>query len=237
MRTLLLTACILTAAAVLSSSAQSPAPPETGPARAERLLAAMGGREAWVKVRWVHVHAVHDDLGIAQPFQNYIWNDFAAPRLRFESYNNNLDRRRVVAAGTGWRWADGKQIPLTPAQVTDEQQWWEANIYRTLQRLAARDPELEARAVGANRLEIFRRDGKRLNWFVLHPSGAPMLFSAWESEAGTVFGPLAKAGDLRYPKWGGRPDGSWRYEIVRFVAETTEPGKEIFEQIERLGAP
>jgi hypothetical protein len=45
---------------------------ETGPERAERLLAAMGGREAWAKVRFVHVEAVHDQLNVRDPFTNRI---------------------------------------------------------------------------------------------------------------------------------------------------------------------
>ncbi|MBS0659399.1 MAG: hypothetical protein JSR82_14250 [Verrucomicrobia bacterium] len=237
MRPLLFAALLLASQLVSTLTAQNSAPPETGVARAERLLAAMGGRDAWARVRWVHVQAVHDDLDQAQPFNNYLWNDFSRLRLRFEAHNSTLDRCRVVDGNSGWRWADGKRIALTTAQAADEQPWWEANIYRTLQRLAARDPGLEARAVGAHRLEIFRSDGKRLNWFVLHPSGAPMLFGTWDSEAGTVFGPLGKAGELRYPKWGGRPDGSWRYEIVRFQAEAGEPAAEVFESTEKLGAP
>lgn len=50
-----------------------------------------------------------------------------------------------------------------------------------------------------------------------------MLFATWDSESATVFGPLASNGTIRYPKWGGRPDGFWRYEIVRLVTSDAVP--------------
>jgi hypothetical protein len=196
---------------------------ETGPARAGRLLAAMGGREAWAQVKFMHVEAVHDDVVFAQPFTNRIWNDFTAPRLRLEAKNDQIDRRRGIADGAGWRQRDGVVAPLTPEQVEDERRWWEANLYRTLHRLAVNDPDLTARAVGENRLEIFRADGKRLNWFVLTQRGDPMIFGTWDSENGSAFGPLASNGSIKYPKWGAVPGGLWRYEIVRIVTSATVP--------------
>jgi hypothetical protein len=215
MRTLLL-GLLLTG----SLSAQTA---ETGLARAERLLTAMGGREAWAQVKFMHVEAIHDDAAFAQPFTNRIWNDFTAPRVRLEAKNDQMDRRRGIADGAGWRQRDGVLKPLTPEQVEDERRWWEANIYRTLHRLAVSDPDLTARAVGGNRLEIFRADGKRLNWFVLTPRGEPMLFGTWDSENGSAFGPLASNGSIKYPKWGAIPAGQWRYEIVRIVTAPSVP--------------
>ena len=203
------------------ASAQPPA--EAGVARAEALLAAMGGREPWSKVKFMHVEAIHDDVTIREPYTNKIWNDFSAPRVRLEAKNAQIDRRRAIADGKGWRLRDGERSALTPEQYEDERSWWEANIYRTLHRLAMKDPDLEPRAVGEHRLEIFRRDGKRLTWFVLNQRGEPMLFGTWESEAGTTFGPLASSGAIKYPKWGARPDGSWRYEIVRLQTAEAVP--------------
>ena len=194
-----------------------------GATRAEALLAAMGGRAAWSSVKFVHVEAVHDDVTIREPYTNKIWNDFSAPRLRLEAKNTQIDRRRAIAGGKGWRVRDGERSELTPAQYEDELSCWEANVYRTLHRLAVKDSGLEARAVGEHRLEIYRRDGKRLNWFVLNQRGEPMLFGTWESEAGTAFGPLASNGAIKYPKWGARPDGSWRYEIGRLTTAEAVP--------------
>jgi hypothetical protein len=196
---------------------------DAGRARAERLLEAMGGRAAWAKVKSVHVEAIHDDVSIRDPYTNKIWNDFTAPRVRLEAKNADIDRRRAINGDAGWRVRDGQERTMTPEEYEDERSWWEANIYRTLHRLAVNDPELSARAVGEHRVEIFRRDGKRLNWFHLNQRSEPMLFGTWESEAGTAFGPLASSGQIKYPKWGARPDGSWRYEIVRLTTSENTP--------------
>lgn len=219
--------CLILAAGVavvLSGAAVSASEPsDAGSARAEQLLEAMGGREAWAKVKFVHVEAVHDDVDITQSFTNKIWNDFTAPRLRFEAKNAELDSRRVIDGEKGARVGASGRSALTAEQIEDDRRWWEANVYRTLHRLAANDPDLTARAVGKHRVEIVRKDGKRLNWFHLNQRGEPMLFGTWDSEAGTAFGPLASSGEIKYPKWGARPDGSWRYEIVRLVASDKVP--------------
>jgi hypothetical protein len=196
---------------------------ETGPARAERLLAAMGGRAAWAQVKFAYVEAVHDTVTLPAPYTNRIWNDFTAPRVRLEATNPQIDRRRVIDNGKGRLSREGVVTELTPEQIEDERRWWEANIYRTLHRLAVNDPDLTARAVGDNRLELFRADGKRLNWFVLTPRGEPMLFGTWDSENGSAFGPLARNGSINYPKWGAVPAGLWRYEIVKIVTSATVP--------------
>jgi len=192
-------------------------------ALAEELLAAMGGREAWAGVRYMHVEAVHDDASIRDPFSNFIWNDFTAPRMRFEARNAAIDRRHGVTGDTGWRWRDGQVSALTPEQVAGQRAWWEANVYRTLHRLAVNDPELTVRTPAPRRLEVFRADGRRLNWFLLNQRGEPMLFATGDSEAASVFGPLSSNGTIKYPRWGARPDGDFRYEIVRIVTAGAVP--------------
>jgi len=198
-------------------------PAETGTERAERLLTALGGREAWAKVNFVHVEAVHDQLNIKEPFTNRIWNDFSHPRVRFEAKNDAIDRRRVIADGVGAMSRDGVKRELTAEEVAGEAKWWEANLYRTLHRLALRDPELRAEAVGDYRLEIFLKDGRRLNWFLLNQRGEPHQFGTWDSEQGGAMGPPASNGSVKYPAWGAVPDGSWRYVIRKFVTAEAVP--------------
>ena len=190
----------------------------------------MGGREAWAKVNYVHVEAVHDDLSIGDSFTNKIWNDFTSFRVRFEAKNAATDRRRGITGDTGWRWREGETSALTPAQIADERKWWEANPYRTLHRLAVNDPELTARQAAPRRLEIFLSDDRRLNWFVLNQRGEPMLFGTWDSEAGSIFGPLSSNGSIKYPRWGGRPDADFRYEIVRLVTADSVPAGVDFDE-------
>ncbi|HEY5551997.1 MAG TPA: hypothetical protein VIK52_08915 [Opitutaceae bacterium] len=219
--------CSLFAAAFLAALLLTPLPAqeatESADARVARLLEAMGGRAAWAGVGFVQVEATHDNLTIAEPVANKIFNDLKSPRVRFEGKNSQIDSTRAIAGGAGWRSRGGQVSPLTSEEFESESRWWEANIYRTLRRLALGDPELTARAVGAHRLEIFRTDGTRLNWFVMNMRGEPMVFGSWDAETGMAFGPLASNGTVRYARWGAAPNGSFRYEIVRFVTAPSVP--------------
>lgn len=197
--------------------AQDRASPAPGIERAEQFLRAMGGRAAWKDVAAVIVRATHYETSQPGPYANAIWNDFDRPRVRIEAQSATLRAQRAIDGDNGWRWREGKTHPLTPKQVHDEQRWWEANIYRTLHRLARNDPALEARAVGEARLEFFRPDGARLNWLDLNPSGEPVRFGSWDSENGSIFGPLGSADEIKFPRWGCNPTGTWRYEIVEFT--------------------
>ena len=215
---------LVLAIAPATAVARQATTPDPGAALAERLLAAMGGREAWASVTFVHVEAVHDDLDIADPFVNLIWNDLREPRVRFAARNERFDQSRRIDASGGVRETGRKAgVRLTVEEYESDRAWWEGNVYRTFHRMARRDPSLRYRAAGASRLEVLKPDGSVLNWFLLNQKGEPMLFGSGPDARGTVFGPLQSAGSVRYPKWGGRADGSWRYEIVRFVASSTVP--------------
>lgn len=214
----LLPLCIL---ALAPLHAQEPS--ETAEARVGRLLEAMGGRAAWASVKFVQVEAVHDSLNLAEQIDNKIVNDLTAPRVRFEGKNSQIDSRRAIDGDAGWRSRAGEVAAMTPEEVEGDRRWWEANVYRTLHRLATRDPALAVRAVGANRLEVFQSDGTRLNWFLINPRGQPMIFGTWDAETGIAFGPLTSNGTVNYAKWGATPDGSFRYEIVRFITAAEVP--------------
>lgn len=197
----------------------------TAEQRLEALLTAMGGRERWAGVKAMRVVATHWSAGRAAPNANVIWNDFAAPKVRIEAQGGGLDRVRAIADGAGWRRDEGKPVEaMTAEAVKDDADWWEGNVYRTLHRLAARDPALSVRLGTDGILEVLRADGTRLNWYRLNRVGEPIQFGTGEIAAGTVFGPLAEGpGGVRYPRWGARPDGTWRYEIREIATYAGPP--------------
>jgi hypothetical protein len=192
---------------------------------AERLLAAMGGRDAWKSVAGLRVAATHYQTDVAAPYSNVILNDFTRPRVRFEARNSDLHSIIEVDGDSGWRERDGgPRQPLTAQRVAEERGWWASNVYRTLQRLAAGDASLSARAAQDGRLEIWESETKRLNWFRLNSAGEPVLFGAGSNDAGTVFGPLADGpGGIRYPRWGASQDGGFRYEITSMKTFSEPP--------------
>lgn len=202
---------------VLVAIAQESAPVESAEARLERFLSAMGGRDAWAAVRSYEIRATHYEADRA-PYANAIWNDFARPAVRIEARSPEFTAMRAIDGDRGWRQRDGGEpVPLTPEQLTDEKRWWESNIYRTLHRLARRDAELTVRAVGEHRLEVFRSDGVRLNWFELNKAGEPIRFGTWNNETGSVFGPLIQQGPVKCAKWGTNAAGTWKYEVVELL--------------------
>lgn len=209
---------LMTLAMGVDGAAQAPAP---ATARLEGLLAAMGGREAWARVAGMRVLAMHHDASLEAPFENSIVNDFNRPAVRIEARGPGYQRVQAISASAGWR-SDGQVVtPLSPERLLEERRWWEANVYRTLVRLARGDTSLRVEWIGPDRLAVFRDDGTRLNWFRLNQRNEPIAFGTWDSETGTVFGPLvAGPAGIRYPKWGASPDGRWRYEIERMITLT-----------------
>lgn len=200
-----------------SLTAQNAAPADDSAARLERLLTAMGGRDAWARIVSYEIRATHHEANRA-PYANTIWNDFAWPAVRIEARGPGLDVVRAIDGDRGWRQRDGGEVvAFTPEQVREEKRWWEANIYRTLHRLARRDPELSVRAVGASRLEVWRADGVRLNWVELNTAGEPLRFGTWDNDQGTVFGPLVQQGPVTCAKWGTNASGTWRYEVIELL--------------------
>lgn len=190
---------------------------ETGAQRVERLLNAMGGREAWAAVETVIVEATHYSLTPPNSYANRIVNDLVNFRVLFEAHSANYDRWLSISGETGtYRRDDEPIIPARPDQIAENATWWSENVYRTLRRLAVGDAGLEPRAVGEDRLEIHTPEG-RLNWFRLTTGGAPALYGIGPDSEATIFGPLRDhPSGIRYPGWGAGDLGAWRYEIEKF---------------------
>ena len=191
---------------------------ETGEARVERLLEAMGGREPWALTKSVIVEATHFGLSTPTTYANRIVNDFTRPRVLFEGHAPGWDRWSSLDGNTGNFRRDLEAVTPSPAaRVATDFDWWKSNFYRTLHRLAARDSDLTAHAVGIDRLEI-HDNGERLNWFRLNADGAPILFGTGDNASATIMGPLQSARNgVRYPLWGAGDSGAWRYQIDLFI--------------------
>lgn len=197
---------------------------QTAEERLELFLKAMGGRDNWAEVKGVHLTVTHYTTSVRLPFKNVIWNDFETPRHRIEA--SNLEYKRVLiwqGSDDDWLKRDNETTrKLTEQEETNEARWWESNPYRTIHRLAKRDKDLAVKLIESDRLGVFRSDGVRLCWFRLNQLNEPIAFGTWESEDGTVFGPLIDANfSLKHPKWTARPDGRWRAESIKFEFSKT----------------
>lgn len=211
----------LLCATSLSSSAQTEedASPETGKQRVARLFSAVGGKSAWSRVNIVIVEATHYALNAPTTYENRIVNDLTQPRVRFEAHAPGWDRWATIDGATGTYRRDNESVTERAAdRVAADNEWWSANLYRTLRRLARNDSALTSQAVGEDRLEIFE-DGELLNWFRLNEDGAPVLYGNSDPDTtGTIFGPLrSNPSGIRYPAWGAGENGAFRYQIINFL--------------------
>jgi hypothetical protein len=143
-----------------------------------------------------------------------IWLDFTAPRFRIETRGPDFTTVRVIDGERSWRrQRDGKIEAVPPDLYAEEMLWYGAHVYRSIHRLAARDPKLSIGLGRDGRLEVFE-DGKRLIWFKLDPRGEPFAFGTRDDDSGSVCGPWDfVVGGLKHPTWVSRPDGTWRANI------------------------
>lgn len=216
MRSLVIALCL---SATCSAHANTAAPAagaaaESAEQRRDALLDAMGGAAVWREVVGARITATHYDTQTRLPYRNVIWNDFRRFRLRIEASNRDLTRVFDYEGDAGWR-DDGVNVtPLAAARVADERAWWQANVYRTLHRLALPDPALSVRLLEPDRLAVIEQGRGLLAWFRLNAGGEPLQFGTQADAPGTTFGPLsAHAGGARYPRWGSDATGAWRYEV------------------------
>lgn len=181
---------------------------------AERMLTAIGGRAAWAGLSSTINDSQQNRLDEPTIVRTVITMDFTRPRFRIETTAPNLHLIRVIDGQRNWRLNRQGKIETVPADVVrEDQQWYAAHVYRTLHRIAARDPALRLAIGGQGRLEIFEGDA-RLAWFALDARGEPYAFGAHSDEIGSICGPWDFSRDgIRHPAWVARPDGSWRATI------------------------
>lgn len=186
-------------------------------AAVERMLAALGGRAAWAAVR----NTVNDSQQnrVVEPavVRAVITMDFEKPRFRVETTGPDLRLVRAIDGDGHWRLSRaGDVVPIPDDVLASDRQFLAGHVYRTLHRLARRDPALGTRLAGDGRIEVMERakageDSRRIAWYLIDVRGEPYRYGAHGDDAGSVFGPWDHLhGGIRHPAWVSSPDGSWR---------------------------
>jgi hypothetical protein len=205
-------------AAVAASLAFVPAasPAADAEALAERLLAAVGGRAAWAAARATVNDSRQDWDGEPPVLRVTITMDFEQPRFRIETRAGNLYLVRVIDGDRHWRLTREGRIAAVPdATLAEDRRWYAAHVYRTLHRVARRDPALTLAVGTEGRLEV-HEDGRRLAWYRLDRRGQPYRYGTYDDEVGSIFGPWEQEhGGIRHPVWVAREEGKWRALLVR----------------------
>lgn len=216
--------CTLSTAPAAAQAASAVATEPTAQQRSEALLEAMGGAAVWRRIVGARIAATHYSTTIARPYRNVIWNDFTRFRVHIDARNADLVSVRGYDGERALR-DNGRDIAPVPASfVEQERRWWHTNVYRTLHRLASADPRLGVRLLAADRLAVVEDGDRLIAWFKLNQASEPVLFGTEADAPGTLFGPLGThVSGARFPRWGGAPDGSWRYEVLDAEFTTRPP--------------
>jgi hypothetical protein len=140
--------------------------------------------------------------------------DFQEPRFRIETTARDLHLIRVINGDKSWRLRRSGMIEAVPQELLDsESRWYEAHLYRTIHRIASRDPAISVDLDDQDRLEVFA-DGERILWLRLDAKGEPYAFGFYSDEVGSLSGPWHFEQDgIRHPTWVSSPDGTWRAAI------------------------
>lgn len=189
--------------------------------RLESLLAAVGGRAAWAALTGTRNDSQQNRIDEPTVVRAVVSIDFTRPsltRLRIDTRAPGLRLARAIDGDRHWRLArDGTLGPVPEATLQQDRRWYAGHVYRTLHRLAARDPALTVGSAhagsggaAARRLEVLEA-GQRLAWFDLDERGEPFAFGAHDDAQGAVCGPWAfEVQGIRHPVWVAQRDGSWR---------------------------
>lgn len=182
--------------------------------RADEMLSAIGGRSVWADLKNTINDSQQNRLNEPTVVRAVITMDFERPRFRIEMTGPNLHLIRVVDGDEHWRLdREGRIEPLPEELLARDLRWYDGHVYRTLHRLAKRDPALTLTAGTDDRIEVNEK-GDRIAWFALDSRGEPYAFGAHDDEVGTICGPWKFEKDgVRHPIWVSRPDGMWRVNV------------------------
>ena len=183
---------------------------------AERMLAAIGGRDAWARVKNTVNDSRQDWDGDPSELRVVITMDFERPRMRIETRGKGLHLVRVLDGDKHWRLSrEGTIEPVSAETVAADRKFYAGHVYRTLHRIAARDPALRLAVGQEGRLEA-HEGGARIAWYALDRSGAVYLYGAHDDEVGGIFGPWEhEVQGIRHPVWVTRDGGKWRAMLKR----------------------
>ncbi|MGI9287338.1 MAG: hypothetical protein ACR2P1_18285 [Pseudomonadales bacterium] len=181
---------------------------------AEKMLEAIGGRTAWADLKNTINGSQQNRVGEPTVVSAVITMDFERPRFRIETTAEDLHLIRVIDGDKHWRLNRAGKIEDVPADlVSEDLKWYAAHLYRTIHRVAARDPAISLNLNDQERLEVFA-NGKRILWFAVDAKGEPYAFGAYNDNVGSLTGPWNFVqGGIRHPTWVSSSDGTWRAAV------------------------
>jgi hypothetical protein len=196
---------------VLLTALPTAARADAAEAAVERMLQALGGRAAWARVTNTVNDSQQNRLVEPAVVRAVITMDFERPRVRIETTAPGLHVARAIDGQRHWRRNRAGELgPIPDDVLADDRRFIAGHVYRTLARLARRDPALRVGLGTDGRIEV-RESGARIAWYLLDVRGEPYRYGAHDDDTGSLFGPWDQVSDgIHHPAWVASPDGSWR---------------------------
>ena len=102
---------------------------------AEKMLEAIGGRQAWAELRNTINGSVQNRVSEPTVVYAVITMDFKEPRFRIETTAQDIHVVRVINSDKNWRLRRSGNIEDVPEElVKSELRWYGAHLYRTIHR-------------------------------------------------------------------------------------------------------
>lgn len=180
----------------------------------EQMLEALGGRKAWAELRNTINGSVQNRVNEPTVVYAVITMDFQTPRFRIETTAQDIHLIRVINGDKNWRLRRSGNIEDVPQELVEsERRWYGAHLYRTIHRIASRDPAISLDLDDQERLAVYA-DGERILWLRLDATGEPYAFGHYDDEVGSLSGPWDFQQDgIRHPMWISSSDGTWRAAV------------------------
>jgi hypothetical protein len=204
----------LTGLAILLLSPTVNAQESSAEALAEKMLNRLGGRTVWAELRNTINGSQQNRANEPTVVYAVITMDFEQPRFRIETTAQDLHLIRVIDGKNSWRLRGSGKIEDVPESLfNDDMNWYTSHLYRTIHRIAARDPSLSLKIGIDGRLEISDND-RRVLWLKLDAKGEPFAFGALDDDVGSLSGPWGFVKDgIHHPRWISSSDGTWRAAV------------------------
>ena len=197
---------------------------------ADHLLLAIGGRPAWAAVTSTIVYSDQYRQGDGAPVGAVSTLDYGQSRLRIDTTGPSLQQIRIIDSEGDRSWrldSRGQLEKIAEDPLARDLRRYTGHVYRTLHRIALRDPQIRLATGRKGTLEVIE-GSTRIAWYALDARGEPYAMGANDDNLGVICGPweLEKRG-IRYPMWVSRPDGSWR-ATLKSLAVNVKINEDLF---------
>lgn len=182
----------------------------------EKLLEAVGGRDAWADAHGFIMYEVLYSANQDLPVYRQYWIDFKQPRIQYTSKGQGFFNRYVLNVDHGWSSMDGEIEDWEAGMVGGFSHFWRGIPTRVFHMLASNDPSIRAELRDDQVIDIYH-NGERVVWIATDPEGKPVAYGREDRHTETHFlGELKTYGDVKLWDTATEPGGLWEVVMIDY---------------------